>query len=107
MKLYATVTSERASKGQGGNDYLVADFTINKISIGKVGIKIHNRYAYIISTVKDNTREEVIEETKGKKQKGETQLLNKSLDTLYDLEDKTLYENKNVSGAIDLLRKEL
>ena len=25
MKLYATTTSERASKGQGGNDYLIID----------------------------------------------------------------------------------
>lgn len=27
MKLYATVTSERASKGQGGNEYVLIDFT--------------------------------------------------------------------------------
>ena len=29
MKLYATTTSERASKGQGGNDYLNIDILIN------------------------------------------------------------------------------
>jgi hypothetical protein len=28
MKLYATTTSERASKGQGGNDYLIIDLMI-------------------------------------------------------------------------------
>lgn len=28
MKLYATVTSERASKGQGGNEYLDIDITV-------------------------------------------------------------------------------
>lgn len=28
MKLYATVTSERASKGQGGNKFIVIDFTV-------------------------------------------------------------------------------
>jgi len=26
MKLYATTTSERATKGQGGNDFLIVDF---------------------------------------------------------------------------------
>lgn len=29
MKLYATTTSERASKGQGGNEYLNIDILIN------------------------------------------------------------------------------
>jgi len=28
MKLYATVTSERASKGQGGNDYICIKLTV-------------------------------------------------------------------------------
>ena len=28
MKLYATITSERASKGQGGNKYLLIELTI-------------------------------------------------------------------------------
>ena len=28
MKLYAKVTSERASKGQGGNKFLSVDFTV-------------------------------------------------------------------------------
>lgn len=30
MKLYATTTSERASKGQGGNNYIKALFTVDK-----------------------------------------------------------------------------
>ncbi len=30
MKLYATTTSERASKGQGGNEFIKAVFTVNK-----------------------------------------------------------------------------
>lgn len=30
MKLYATVTSERASKGQGGNDYIHVSITDSK-----------------------------------------------------------------------------
>jgi hypothetical protein len=28
MKLYATVTSERASKGQGGNNHIVVELTV-------------------------------------------------------------------------------
>ena len=30
MKLYATITSERASKGQGGNEYLDIDITVRR-----------------------------------------------------------------------------
>jgi len=34
-------------------------------------------------------------------------LLSQALDILYTLEDKTQYENKNISEAINLLQKEL
>lgn len=71
MKLYATVTSERASKGQGGNKEVMIDVTVNKKSIGIVHVKVQGNYAYILSTVKNNMREEMIEESKGNKQKGE------------------------------------
>jgi hypothetical protein len=39
MKLYATTTSERASKGQGGNEYLQIEITVDtgiKEKIGEV-----------------------------------------------------------------------
>jgi len=39
MKLYATTTSERASKGQGGNDYLEIDINAEKVSLGKFIVK--------------------------------------------------------------------
>lgn len=41
MKLYATVTSERATKGQGGNDFLDVFLTVERdaISAGHVYIQ--------------------------------------------------------------------
>ncbi len=39
MRVYAQVTSERASKGQGGNEYLIIDLTVGdkaRESIGQV-----------------------------------------------------------------------
>jgi len=38
MKLYATVTSERASKGQGGTEFVLIDFTVGdkKNLVGQV-----------------------------------------------------------------------
>lgn len=40
MKLYATVTSERASKGQGGNEYLDIEIKDdNKEIIGKIHVR--------------------------------------------------------------------
>ena len=36
MKLYATTTSERASKGQGGNEYVVSEFNVEREVIGQV-----------------------------------------------------------------------
>ena len=46
MKLYATTTSERASKGQGGNQYLIIDLTVQdadkNISSGQIEIYYSN-----------------------------------------------------------------
>lgn len=41
MKLYATVTSERASKGQGGNQFIDIDLTVGeeRIDAGRIMIK--------------------------------------------------------------------
>ena len=43
MKLYATTTSERASKGQGGNDYLNIDLKVHDrdVSIGSVELYLN------------------------------------------------------------------
>lgn len=86
MKLYATVTSERASKGQGGNKYLVTSFTddtgdefltvtIEHDDTLHSGGELLHRYHVTIKNrgiVLVNKREHWIkEETKGNKQKGE------------------------------------
>lgn len=43
MKLYAKITSERATKGQGGNDYLDIDLTVgdakNQISFARFTLR--------------------------------------------------------------------
>ena len=43
MKLYATITSERATKGQGGNQFINIDLLIgeakNPIDAGRVSMK--------------------------------------------------------------------
>lgn len=84
MKLYATTTSERASKGQGG-DYL--DIEVkgeNKENILELHIKeVNDEYVidgYAISQREDKKRSEyyikyVLE--KGKSQKGENKLCSK------------------------------
>jgi hypothetical protein len=45
MKLYATTTSERATKGQGGNDNLIVEFTVQdgngRPKIGEIELCYH------------------------------------------------------------------
>jgi hypothetical protein len=36
MKIYATVTSDRASKGQGGNEYIIVDLNVGRERIGQI-----------------------------------------------------------------------
>lgn len=85
MKLYATTTSERASKGQGGNKFLKVEFQIEQtnptgfkryIDAGDIDININNgviEIDYISQggnvTPLANFKEDLQE--KGKKQKGE------------------------------------
>jgi hypothetical protein len=38
MKLYTTVSSERATKGQGGNEYIIIDINVGQTTIGQVEI---------------------------------------------------------------------
>lgn len=76
MLLYATVTSERASKGQGGNKQLNIDILIDD--------KVHPRFKLFITRREDDSTDIVLvdmekpfpnsvyEQTlKGKKQKGD------------------------------------
>ena len=51
MKLYASVTSERATKGQGGNDFLTIEITAEKFN----GIPTRqNLYRISISKMENN-----------------------------------------------------
>lgn len=78
MKLYATVTSERASKGQGGNKYLIIEVKAEKFD----GIPTRaNQYRLSLSAdptcnklyaeLHDYSTGETIVLTKGEKEKGE------------------------------------
>jgi hypothetical protein len=77
MKLYATTTSERASKGQGGNDFLeivlLQEVTGERVNVGKVIMeqgKVHFLYNEISDDVIVTLNGSRINE-KSEKQKGE------------------------------------
>lgn len=42
MKLYSTITSERATKGQGGNEFLYADYTLLEKHLSKLRVYMVN-----------------------------------------------------------------
>lgn len=74
MKLYATVTSERASKGQGGNNYLHIEALCgdknNQIKAGNLYLRSVDNGTLV--TFIDHTGKTLIHqviETKGEKQK--------------------------------------
>lgn len=81
MKLYATTTSERASKGQGGNEFVMINFlaetekgreVIAEIELVKIDDEAILKY----QKLKDNIRIGIAKELqrvklKGKKQQGE------------------------------------
>ncbi len=79
MKLYATTTSERASKGQGGNKYLKINVMNDKqeqiVYIEIMPSDLHNGKTSIVSYFSNKlaiTEKYVLEDiTKGKSQKGE------------------------------------
>ena len=88
MKLYATVTSERASKGQGGNEYIIVNFTVNHELVGQVELYLYddderheaddNEWLLKFRRYEDEDFNILVQghtpsgkEMKGKKQKGE------------------------------------
>ncbi len=80
MKLYATITSERATKGQGGNDYLDIDIFCgsadNSVTLAKLTVRPSENDGYILVDHTDEvlaelTKEQLKAPTKGKRQKGE------------------------------------
>lgn len=79
MKLYATVASERATKGQGGNDRLEIDIFMgsakNSVKIIEGSIRKEGEgYTVYITTLGQGDREQCIDtfiKEKGEKQKGD------------------------------------
>lgn len=82
MKLYATTTSERASKGQGGEYLDIRLSGENKQNLGIITVRYNSHKGYIINyanplgmwniaLIKDNEFPTLKEEQKGKSQKGE------------------------------------
>lgn len=85
MKLYTTSTSERASKGQGGNKKIVVNLQIDpikRIEIGNLVMEYDENIGYTVYyyPINDNCREQKINsgrvllyqtKTKGEKKKGE------------------------------------
>ena len=80
MKLYATITSERASKGQGGNNYLhIAIYIENREHpIGYVEVELHPGNEWTLKW-RSQTEELLFlaqGKLKGKQQKGECDVPN-------------------------------
>lgn len=71
MTLYATVSSERASKGQGGNEYLNIEILDASQEVVATAYITHNGEKTIIEIVYDSMNANVYAEAKGEKQKGE------------------------------------
>lgn len=76
MLLYAIVRSERASKGQGGNERLDTIYTIGKARREFMRVQMTAKGESVLVQVREEGRDrvrewEVMTEGKGKKQKGE------------------------------------
>ena len=80
MKLYATVSSERATKGQGGNEYLKISLTVgsakNAIDFGTLILDQRededgNKEAFVLTYNGDEIASYNPNEEKGEKQKGD------------------------------------
>jgi len=83
MKLYATVTSERARKGQGGNEYIEINITADRKSLLEISVsekskewvievwdRNNKNHSFSIPT-ENAIQENMAKLAKGKKQKGE------------------------------------
>jgi hypothetical protein len=82
MKLYATVTSERATKGQGGNKYLAIEIEAEKLegiptrtNIYRLSLEVNDGrlYATLLDYSTGQTQDLIYfrPAPKGKKQKGD------------------------------------
>ena len=69
MKLYATVTSERASKGQGGNRFIEVNLTRNMETVMLVKLDVHDMSLRVFHTMPLDAVKVKTIQTKGEKQK--------------------------------------
>lgn len=93
MKLYATTTSERASKGQGGNEflnitiasgsakdsYIFADIIVDKS--GFIYFRNGDKKEIACYTTQDGKLVDITNMTKGEKQKGDEKHCNECMST--------------------------
>lgn len=70
MKLYGTITSERATKGQGGKYLIIEIFDENKNSLWGITVK-DNTLKVNKGYNEFNEAKVIFTDTKGKRQKGE------------------------------------
>ena len=80
MKLYATVTSERATKGQGGNKYLVIEIKVEgftgiptRANLYRLSLSPNDNDGGLYAELLKYSNHEVIvlDNIKGERQKGE------------------------------------
>jgi hypothetical protein len=80
MKLYATTTSERATKGQGGNEFLTIEIQAEKwegiptrANLYRLSISKNDNQGGLYAELLKYSNHEIIvlDNIKGKKQKGE------------------------------------
>ena len=91
MKLYASVSSERATKGQGGNKQVTVNLKIDPVARKEIGnlVMRHENGIYTVYyyPINENCLEQklnsgrvLLYETKGEKQKGEMDKFIESVD---------------------------
>ncbi len=69
MKLYAKATSDRASKGQGGNEYINIHLYSGSEKDSRLNYTIEYKMKGIV--VRDDSYKILLDTTKGKKPKGD------------------------------------
>ena len=82
MKLYATVTSERASKGQGGNNYLHIALNVEdrENPIGYIELEMHPKKEWTLKWRSQQNEPLLLAqgELKGEKQKDDNYAIHES-----------------------------
>lgn len=78
MKLYATITSERASKSQGGQKYVQANFTVDRTHVISLTLKAEGEDVEVWETPAKGPPI-LLKTIKGKRQTGDKKLLHQDM----------------------------